>query len=272
MKRALYSFGLVLFGLSVVLPFLWVLISSFKSGPEIVNSPWAPPKGLHFANYVNAWNQAHIGQFFLNSLLVTVITIGILLPISAMAAYIFAKFPFKGSGTVFSAVVAGMMFPQFLTIVPLFFLVKGMGMLNSLPGLIIVYVAYSISFTVFVLYGFFQALPNELMEAATIDGAGYNTTFWRVMLPLAKPGLIVVAIFNMIGLWNEYNIALILLSSKENFTLPLGVAKLTMVQQYQADWGALFAALVIVMVPVTGVYWLFRERIQQAMLAGAVKG
>jgi N-acetylglucosamine transport system permease protein len=146
------------------------------------------------------------------------------------------------------------------------------GLLDTLVGLVLVYVAYSLSFTVFVLTGFFHALPDELAEAAMLDGCGHAGTFWRVMLPLARPGLIVVGIFNAIGLWNEYGLALVLLSSPQNRTLPLGVANLTMTQQYQSDWGALFAALVIVMLPVLVVYWLFKERIQEAMLAGAVKG
>jgi ABC-type glycerol-3-phosphate transport system permease component len=139
-------------------------------------------------------------------------------------------------------------------------------------GLTLVYVAYSLSFTIFVLTGFFQTLPGELAEAAMIDGCGHGLTFWRVMLPLARPGMLVVAVFNAIGLWNEYGLALILVPSKENQTLPLGLANLTSVQQYQADWGALFAGLVIVMAPALAVYWVLRNRIHDTMLAGAVKG
>ena len=145
-------------------------------------------------------------------------------------------------------------------------------MLDTKSGLVLVYVAYSLSFTVFVLTGFFQALPGELAEAAMMDGCGHARTFWRVMLPLAKPGLIVVGVFNAIGLWNEYGLALVLLSRDENRTLPIGIANLVMTQHYESDWGALFAGMVIVMLPVLAVYWLFRDRIHEVMLAGAVKG
>lgn len=272
MKKALTSIGLLLFALSVVVPLLWVLLTSLKSGPEIFSSPWGLPASPRFENYGNAWRAAGIGGAFLNSVLVTVGTLAILLPVGAMAAYVFAKYPFRGSRTLFGAFLGGMMFPNFLIIVPLFFLLKNLHMLDTRTGLIVVYVAYSLSFTIFVLTGFFQALPTELIEAAQIDGCSHAGTFWRVMMPLAKPGLIVVGIFNAIGLWNEYSLALVLITSQENYTLPLGIANLVMVQHYQSDWGALFAGLVIVMLPVLLVYWIFREKIHETMLAGAIKG
>jgi N-acetylglucosamine transport system permease protein len=149
---------------------------------------------------------------------------------------------------------------------------RDLRMLDTVYGLIVVYIAYSLSFTVFVLVGFFVNLPDELAEAAMLDGCGHATTFWKVMLPLARPGLIVVGIFDAIGLWNEYGLALVLLPSEANQTLPVGIARLTMTQQYQSDWGALFAGLVIVMLPVLIVYSFFREKIHETMLAGAVKG
>jgi N-acetylglucosamine transport system permease protein len=272
MTRVLTNLGLGLFGLTILLPLVWVLVTSLKTGPEIFASPWAMPASPQWINYANAWQQAGIGRYFGNSLIVTVATLILLMPAGAMAAYIFARYPFKGSGVLFGGFLGGMMFPHFLVIVPLFFLLQNLSMLDTLTGLVLVYVAYSLSFTVFVMTGFFSALPGELAEAAMIDGCGHGATFWRVMLPLAKPGLIVVGIFNAIGLWNEYGLALVLMSSEKNFTLPLGIANLVMTQHYQADWGALFAGLVIVMAPVMFVYWLFRDKIHETMLAGAVKG
>jgi len=271
---ALVSF---FFLIIIVVPILWVFISSLKTGYEITSFPWALPKAPQWINFGHAWSEAGIGHAFMNSLYVTVGTLIILLPIGAMAAYILAKYPFRGSSLIFGTFLGGMMFPNFLVIVPLFFLMKSIHfgstqLLDTKVGLTVVYVAYSLSFTIFVLTGFFQTLPGELSEAAMIDGAGHSTTFWKVMLPLAKPGLIVVGIFNAIGLWNEYSLALVLVPSEANRTLPLGIANLTMTQQYQSDWGALFAGLVIVMLPVVIVYSIFRERINQTMLAGAVKG
>ena len=272
MKKVAVNIYLALFALSILVPLLWVVMTSLKTSPEVFGSPWALPKSPQWVNYSNAWQQAGIAHYFLNSLIVTVGTLVILLPIGAMAAYIFANFPFKGSKILFGGFLAGMMFPQFLTIVPLFLLMQSLGLYDTKTGLVVVYVAYSLSFTIFVLTGFFERLPKELVEAAKIDGCGDARAFWKVMLPLAKPGLLVVGIFNAIGLWNEYPLALVLVSREENRTLPLGVASLVMTEHYQSDWGALFAALVIVMVPVMVVYWFFRDKIHETMLAGAIKG
>ncbi len=271
-KKVLVAIALTIFIATVVLPIVWIFVGSFKSSQEIFESPWSLPKVLQWKNFSKAWTEASIGRYALNSLVVTFFSLVILIPISSMAAYIFAKFPFKGSKFLFGTFLGGMMFPNFLVIVPLFLLLNNLHMLDSRLGLVAVYVAYSLSFTIFVLTGFFHAIPNELGEAAMMDGCSLGRTFWKVMLPLAKPGLIVVAIFDGIGLWNEYGLALVLMQSEENKTLPLGIANLAMNQQYQADWGALFAGLVIVMFPVLIVYWIFRDKIHETMLAGAVKG
>lgn len=271
MKSLLSRLALVFFCTTVVVPLLWVLSSSFKTGPEIFSAPWSLPRSPQWQNYTNAWREGGIGHYFVNSVIVTFATLAILLPIGAMAAYIFARYPFRGSKPMFAALMGGMMFPNFLVIVPLFFLLRNISLLDTHSGLVLVYVAYSLSFTIFVLTGFFQALPGELGEAAMMDGCGHARTFVKVMLPLARPGMLVVAIFNAIGLWNEYSLALVLVSSEENRTLPLGIANLMMVQHYQADWGALFAGLVIVMLPVMAVYALFKDKIHETMLAGAIK-
>lgn len=272
MKRFFTSLFLLVFLASLLLPFLWTLVSSVKAGASILGEPWGMPHGLHFENYAHAWSEAGIGSAFGNSLLVTLVSLLILLPVGAMAAYVLAKYAFPGRKAVATGFLTGMMFPNFLVVVPLFLMLKNLSLLDTRTGLILVYVAYSLSFTIFVLTGFFENLPDELMEAAMLDGATHAGTFWRVMFPLAKPGLLIVGIFNAIGLWNEYGLALVMLPSASNRTLPLGIANLTMTQQYQSDWGALFAGLVIVMLPILIVYWFFREKIQEAMLAGAVKG
>jgi N-acetylglucosamine transport system permease protein len=266
------SLLLSVFFLTVVLPFAWVIFNSFKEGTEILDKPWSLPSYWAFENYANAWNKADIGKFFLNSVLVTLGTMAILIPVSAMAAYVLAKFPFRGSNGVLTCFSSGMMIPQFLAIVPLFMLTQKLHLYDTRIGLILVYVAFSLPFTIFVLYGFFQNLPDELIEASHLDGAGHGTTFWRVMLPLARPGILVALIFNAIGLWNEYSLALVLMPTYEQQTLPVGLAKISMTQQYQSDWGALFAGMVIVMGPILLLYSLFREKIHETMLAGALKG
>ena len=271
-KKSMTFAFVALFTLSVVLPLLWMTMTSVKSSPEIFASPWGLPTTPHWDNFANAWKAAGIAHYFANSLIVTTATLIFLIPIGAMAAYVFARYPFPGSKLLFGSFLGGMMFPQFLIIVPLFALMSSTHLLDTKVGLTIVYIAYSLPFTIFVLTGFFQTLPKDLDEAAMIDGCSHSRTFWQVMLPLAKPGLIVVGIFNGIGLWNEYSLALVLANSEQNKTLPLGIANLAMVMHYSGDWGALFAGLVIVMVPVLIVYWFFREKIHETMLAGAIKG
>jgi N-acetylglucosamine transport system permease protein len=263
---------LLLFLITILGPFAWVVLNSFKSGNEIFSSPWSLPAGFRFENFTRAWTEGQIGSNFLNSFLVTVGTLAILIPVGSMAAYVLAKFPFRGSKWIFNAFVGGLMFPNFLVIIPLFLLVNKLGLINTMHGLILVYVAYSLAFTVFVLHGFFSSLPVELMEAAELDGCDETQTFWKVMFPIARPGVLVVAIFNAIGLWNEYPLALVLAGDKRIATLPIGISNLTMTQGYSGDWGALFAGIVIVMIPVMIVYWIFKDQIQKTMLAGAIKG
>ena len=263
--------GLWVLAALIVLPLGWVVLASLKTSHEIATSPWSTPASPQWGNYARAWREAGIGRYFLNSIVVTLASLAILLPAGAMAAYVLAKHPFRGSRTIFGAFLGGMMFPNLLVIVPLFLMLRSMSLTDTKTGLVAVYVAYSLSFTIFVLTGFFQTLPDELAEAAALDGATDAGTFWKVMLPLARPGVLVVAIFNAIGLWNEYSLARVLIATEPNMTLPVGLARLTMVQHYQSDWGALFAALVIVMAPVLLLYWPFRDRIAETMVAGAVK-
>jgi N-acetylglucosamine transport system permease protein len=278
-SRILGGLGLAAFFAIVIVPMLWTVMSSFKTVAQIATDPWGLPNdGLKVENYSKAWTVSGIGDYFVNSLIVCAGTMAVLLPVAAMASYVIARYKFWGRGALFGGFMGGMMVPQFLFIVPLYVLLTriqmgtGVRLLDSHLGLVLVYIAFSLPFTVFVLTGFFQGLPEELAEAARLDGCGHAGVFWRIMLPLASPGLVVAGIFNVIGLWNEYNLALVLISSKENFTLPLGLANLTNTLQYTSDWGALFAAVVIVMGPVLAVYWLLKEKIHEAMLAGAVKG
>lgn len=267
--RGLFLWACVL---AVVLPLLWVVLGSFKPSLQVIADPWGLPSPFKPQNYREAWTEAAIGTGFLNSLIVTLTTLLILLPIGAMASYVLARFKFWGRTFIANTFLAGMMFPVFLVMIPLFLLMRTLGLTNSLGGLIIVYVAYSLSFTIFVLQGFFQAIPVELEEASLLDGCSESALFWRVMLPIAKPGLIVVGIFNAIGLWNEYGLALVLMTEKSQRTLPLAIADLSQTQQYQADYGALFAALVIVMVPLLILYWFIKDRLKESMLAGSLKG
>jgi N-acetylglucosamine transport system permease protein len=270
-KRLPGAILLLFLAAAIVLPLGWTVLASLKTSREVTVSPWSLPASPQWGNYAKAWHEAHLGAYFLNSVLATVLSLAVLLPIGAMAAYVLAKFTFRGRNALYAGFLGGMMFPNLLVIVPLFLLLRSIGLLNTMTGLVAVYVAYSLSFTIFVLTGFFQTLPDELAEAAALDGASDAGTFWRIMLPLARPGVLVVAIFNAIGLWNEYSLAKVLISEERLLTLPLGIERLAFTEHYQSDWGTLFAALVLVMAPILALYWPFRDRIAQTMVAGAVK-
>lgn len=263
---------LMLWSFMVILPVLWVFVSSLKSPLELFGNPWALPEVPQWANFARAWMDAGLGRGFVNSLFVTAVSVAIIILLSAMAAYVLARFTFRGRTFLYYYFVGGLMLPYFLAMVPLFLLVNDLGLLNTYTGLVLVYVAYSLAFTIFMLTGFFRTLPSELEEAAIIDGYSAFGVFWRIMLPLARPGLVSAAIFNLVGIWNEYILGFVLITDKRLFTLPLALADLTLVQRYRTDWGALYAGVVISIVPVMILYSLFQRRLIEGTTAGAVKG
>jgi len=263
---------LIIYAVIVIYPMIWLLSASLKTSYELFTSPWLPTPSPQWQNFVNAWQIAGIGRYFLNSVFVTSLSMFFILLIGSMAAYALARFVFSGRDAIHTAFISGMMFPVFLGIVPLFLLLGRLGMLDNYFGLITVYVAYSLSFTVFIMTGFFKTLPGELAEAGLIDGCSQFAVFWRIMLPLAKPGLITAGIFNFFGIWNEYPLALIIITESNLRTLPLGIANLLMVEHYKTNWGALFAGLVIVMIPTLVVYLFFQRQITEGLTAGALKG
>ncbi|GAB3538472.1 carbohydrate ABC transporter permease [Arthrobacter tecti] len=263
--------ALILWSVIVVLPLLWTLMTSFKSTDEIFASTFALPEGLNFANYVNAWTTAGIGDYFLNSVIVVGSALIIVMVLGSMCAYVLARFTFRGSRAIYYLMLAGLTFPIFLAIVPLFFILQNMGLLNTLPGLIITYVAFALPFTVFFLYSFFKTLPYEIGEAAAIDGAGDWRTFFQVMLPMAKPGIASVTIFNFLGLWNQFLIPVALNTNVDNYVLSQGLARFASQMGYAVDFGALFAAVVITVAPVLVVYVIFQRQLQGSVTQGTMK-
>ena len=267
----MYAF-LAFWSIVVIFPMVWVIVSAFKSDAEIFMSPWMPPAELLWDNFVRAWSKANIGLYLLNTMTVNLPAIFFTLLFSAMAAYVLSRFDFPGTRFVFYAFLGGMLFPIFLALVPLFFLLNSLHILNSHFGLILVYIAYSLPFTVFFLTGFFKTLPTELLEAATIDGANQLQLFFLIAIPLAQNGLVSMGIFNFLGMWNKYILPLVLLTSNEKYVLSQGLAFLQHQQRYQSDWSGLFAAVVIVMLPTLIVYVIFQNQIQRGLTVGALKG
>ncbi|GHF24962.1 sugar ABC transporter permease [Streptomyces mashuensis] len=263
---------LIIWALMVTLPLLWAVMSAFKTDREIFTSPWSLPGGLHLDAWGRAWSQAHMSQYFVNSLLVVACSLTGTMLLGSMAAYVLARFDFPGNRFVYYLFVAGMSFPVILALVPLFFVMKNMQLLNTYPGLVLVYIAYSLPFTIFFLSGFFRTLPTSVAEAAVLDGASHTRTFFQVMLPMARPGLISVGIFNFLGQWNQYLLPTVLNVGDEDMKLlPQGLVALAASQGYKGDWSGLFAGLVIAMLPVLGAYIVFQRQVQAGLTAGALK-
>lgn len=255
----------------VIFPFVWMIYSSFKTNNEIFSSPWNLPSTLHWDNFVRAWTTASIGEYFVNSIIVVAFSLVITLMLSAMTAYVLARYEFFGRQFIYYSFILGIAFPVFLAIVPLFFVVQGLGLLGTYPGLILVYVAYSLPFSVFFLTSFFRTLPSEVAESGLIDGCSHFGVFFRLMLPLASPGLVSIGIFNFLGMWNQYLLPLVLNPDPTKFVLAQGLAALAINQGYRGDWGALFAGLTIAMLPILVVYATLQSRLQAGLTVGAIK-
>lgn len=277
LSRTVLFLALLGYALWVVGPMLWVVSSSLKGNADIFRHTFAFPDfaDLRFENYERAWHEASFADYFLNSALVTTCSVALITGLGAMAAYALARFALPGGRVIFWLFLAGLMIPAQLAVVPLFFELRALGLLNSRLGLILVYTANGLPFAVFILAGFFRSLPRSLYEAAIIDGANEWTAFWRVMLPLARPGLVTVAIFQFIGVWKEYFFAFMFTSGDVTGgarTLPLGLANLAITAQYRSDYGSLFAGIVLVALPLLAVFLLLQRHIVKGITAGAVKG
>jgi N-acetylglucosamine transport system permease protein len=267
-----FSHGvLIIWAILVVLPLLWAVMASFKTDDSILSTPWALPDKLHFENWSRAWSQAHMSDYFFNTVVVVGCSLVGTLLLGSMAAYVLARFDFPGNRFIYYLFIGGMSFPIILALVPLFFVMNNMALLNTRHGLIMVYIAYSLPFTVFFLTSFFRTLPSSVAEAAMLDGASHTRTFFQVMLPMAKPGLISVGIFNFLGQWNQYMLPTVLNTEPKYRVLSQGLVELATSQGYKGDWSGLFAGLVMAMLPVLAAYIIFQRQVVAGLTAGAVK-
>jgi len=271
--RAILYIILICWAFLVVYPLFWTIMGALKDNQQFFNGkPWDLPKlPLIWENFASVWEQYRIGSYFANSLIVTVCSVVVALLLAASTSYVIARFNFKLRGFLYTSYVAAMMIPLIMGLVPLFFLLSSLKLDNTLTGLVLVYGAYQLPFSIFVLVGFFKTLPREIEEAAYIDGSSLTGTFFKIMLPLAKPGLISISIMNFLNVWNEYVYGVVLVNDPSKYTLPVGIAVMQAEMQYRTEWGPLFSALLISMIPVLIVYFLFQRQIAGGITAGAVK-
>ena len=260
-----------LFWLAVTtLPFIFVVMTSLKSQQETFSGAvWALPESLNFGNYLEVLN----GGFWVylrNSVFVLVLSIGLILVISSMAAYAFARLRFRLNKPLFGLIVAGMIVPIHITLIPIYLLIRNVGLYDTPFALIGPYVATALPVSIFILTEFMRQIPKELEEAAKLDGCGAFGIFWKVFLPLSGPGLSTVAIYNSIGLWNEFIFAYLLTSNPANRTLPLAIWDFQ--GQYTSNIPAILSVVTLTSLPLIVAYAFGQERIVKGMMAGALKG
>lgn len=256
--------------LVLILPFLYMAGTSFKPYAFLFEiPPRLIPEDPTTANYTTAWSSNNFGRYFLNSVYVAVSTTFAVLLLSSTMAYAFARFDFPGKRIAFTALLAGLMIPGVITIVPQFILASNLGLLNSLNGLVLFYCGSAVAFTTFLLRGFFERVPQALDDAMTIDGAGSLRKFVSLYLPLARPALATAAIFSFLGAWDEFIWALTVIDDPDKRTLPVAIAAFQ--GQHATQWGLVFAASVIAIVPVLIVYALGQRQFISGIATGAVK-
>lgn len=250
-------------------PLLWVAMMSLRTTAEIFKSPYALPSPIHWDKFVDAWTKSNYGTYFRNSAIVVVVAVVIVTLIGAMAAHCLARYSFRGNRTVRFLILSGLILPPQLMILALFQILLEIDLYDTLTGLILVYVATHVAVTVYILEGFFAQIPQDLFDAARMDGYSDFEIFWRITLPVGAPAIFTALTLNFIVLWNEFLFAVVLLTDDDKRTLPLGIMHFA--GSHQLDVGMAATGLMIAIVPVIAVYALFSETMIKGMTAGAIR-
>ena len=254
-----------------ITPMLYMTATAFKANAYVQEiPPRLIPLNPTLENFQIAFTSRNFGQAFVNSAFVAGATTLLVTVLTSMMAYAFARFEFRGKNPIFYSMLGMMMVPGVVLLIPQFIEAKNFGLINSLPGLILVYSAGPLAFNTFLLRGFFESLPRELEESAVIDGANSFTIFWRIMLPLAAPAVSTVAVFAFLGSWDEYVLALNFLTDESKRTLPIAIANFRGVQT--TNWGLVFAGSLTAVIPTVLLFIFFQRYFIQGLTSGAVRG
>lgn len=272
---------LITLAVVIIVPVAWVFFASIKENAEFYGSPWSLPNGFYYQNFVEAFVDAQMGEYLLNSIIVTAVALAILLITALPAAYVLSRFDFRGNKFLNSFVKAGLFINVSYIAVPIFLMLLGWDSgLKELIGngffldnkfvLALIYASTSLPFTIYLLSSYFVTLPTDFEEAASIDGAGYFRTMISIMFPIASPSIIMVILFNFLVFWNEYILALTLLPG-DSKTLPVGLLNLMAAERAATNYGPMYAGMVIVMLPTLILYIIVQKRLTEGMTAGGVK-
>ncbi|EUB96620.1 ABC-type transporter, integral membrane subunit [Rhizobium sp. CF080] len=268
-KDGLIQLILILNTAVMLAPILIMLFAAFKTNAQIFQSPFGIPDFSNVANITKIWNETNFLRYLMNSVIVTGSSIVVILTLGTMAAYAVARYKFWGASFVLMFFLAGLTLPLKLAIIPLFILMRDLGILNTQLSLIVIYVAMGLPTTVFIMTGFIRTLPNELEDAARMDGASEPRIMWSIMLPLVRPAMVIAGIQNVVPIWNDFFFPLIFIQKDKLKTLPQGLT--TFMGEYTTDWGVLFAGLLLSSAPVIIVYIILSRQFINGMTAGAVK-
>ena len=275
---------LITFAITIIVPVAWVFMASVKKNSEFYGNPWNLPEGFYWQNFVNAWNEASMGSYMLNSALVTVLALAILLVVALPASYALSRFEFNGVKFLNTAFMGGLFINVNYIVVPIFLMLRDGDLflknifnhgflMNNLVVLALVYAATALPFTIYLLSGYFKTLAHDYEEAAYIDGAGFLATMVKIIFPMAKPSIITVILFNFLSFWNEYIISMTLMTDINGpKTLPVGLLNLMQAQQSAAQYGMMYAGLVLVMLPTLILYICVQNKLTQGMTMGGLKG
>jgi raffinose/stachyose/melibiose transport system permease protein len=262
---------LVTFALLWIAPVVLMVFTALKSNGEIMaTSAFTPPQAIAWSNFSGAWARGNFATTFTNSAIITVIKVPLGLMFSAMAAYALARIRLPFGKLLLLFFLFGAMIPFQVMLAPIFTLVNGFGLIDTYPGVILPYLAFGVPYQVFILHGFFKAVPKELSEAALIDGASHLTVFRRIFLPISLPVLAALLILDFVSTWNEFAMALVLLQDRHMWTLPLGL--MSFQGQFSTDYGQLNAAIAMTVFPAVLVYMIFQRYFVSGLTSGAVKG
>jgi raffinose/stachyose/melibiose transport system permease protein len=253
----------------MLLPIAIMIFSGFKTTMEIFKAPFALPDFANVANFTAIWTQTNFLRYLFNSFLITGSSIVLILALGTMGAYAIARYEFFGASFVLLFFIAGLTLPLKLAIIPLFILMRDLGILNNQLSLICVYVAMGLPSTVFIMTGFIRTLPSELEDAARMDGASELRIMWSVMLPLARPAMVIAAIQNVVPIWNDFFFPLVFIQNDNLKTLPQGLT--AFMGEYTTNWGVLFAGLTLSAAPITILYIVLSKQFINGMTSGAVK-
>ena len=261
---------LIFWGLMQIYPIFWVFTSSLKTRKEIVTNRFSLPSSLHFENFKFSESGFAIVTYFKNSVFVTFLTVMLLIILSYIAGYAIAKLTIKGKNIIIIFLIALLGIPIYSIMVPLYIYISKLGLLNRYIGLILPYIASHSPFTILMLQAYFRQFPDELIEAAKIDGCNDISAFIRVVIPVSMGAVSTVLILNFISIWNEFLLAYLVLKDSASKTLTVGL--LEFVGEYSTDWGGLFAGMTIAILPTIIFYLIFHRNIIKGVTAGAVKG